>query len=366
MRRGWLAGVSALVLVGALGAQTAAVPGKSVWRPGPPVVRVRVLNFSSVKPVMGLPLRGSLPRAYCANDGTAFVRMQREDGGEGMRDLFSVTSDGGVRRLLRTVPKDLPKITEHDFFVGEQRLVTLLEAAKREDDGGRGRDAEYFLSLIDHDGDGGNVIDLALRFKPLKVAQYASGDLLMLGWDEGNQLPVMAMLKDDGTVRRFVELEVRRPGEKSVAQERVTAKDLQGAAFVPFGSEMLLTYPGTTKAIRALGLVGEGRMVPLRLPAGYVLKDVFAGDGRGPLVVRVVAVASEAKGKDAEVVRERMFEVNSYNGQMMRELMTEKPTIAEVACAPRGGVTAMFYDTVAGTQSSAEAGTQLVVGTAMR
>jgi hypothetical protein len=306
------------------------------------------------------------------------------------QELYSISTAGGVMHLLRKLPIDYTNVLVRDFFAGDQQLVTLLEADQRDD----GTDAsprvrDYFLSLEDQVGDSSNLVRLDIRFKPVKVARFASGDVMVLGWDEGNLLPMLAMVKGDGTAGRFVDLDAVRPtvprdahgnpARSEAAAQLATVESLQGATFVAFGSEVLLTWSETTKPIVALSLSGEARMIPVGIPAGYVLNDVLVSSGgRGTLVLRVKEADVRTQPKADEAAKPpkmKLMEFDASHGSFIRTITFDKPLVSDVTCAPNFSLVAMFYDTIADADSAAangtagaatSAATQLVVATARR
>ncbi len=338
------------------------------------------IRFSNEKAVLGLPLGSSRSRPHCATDGITFFDLSPDAATQGSSPapvLYSISPDGAVKQLLRKLPVGFSSVSVRDFYAGENGLATLLEADQRADgtDPAPPRETDYFLSLSDEVGDLSSLVQLQLRFKPLKVARFGSGDSLVLGWDEGNLLPVLALLKDDGTIHRFIDFDERRVdvhGEE-VPRERVTLDALQGAVFVAYGSEVLLTYPGTTKAVRVLSAVAESRTIPIALPAGYVLRDVLPSSGRWTLVLRVRPTEDSdksAKGSESSSdAKVRMFEMDSTHGNQIREFsFADKPTVAEVTCAANSALTALFYDTIAGAANAGatDGQKQLVVATTRR
>jgi hypothetical protein len=354
------------------------------------VVRERTIaaRFSREKPVLGLPLGSSIARAHCSTDGTAFYDVATTDSLAGQR-LYGITPDGEVKHLLRKLPIDYTHILVRDFFVGDKQLVTLLEADKRDKDTDPSpqRGTDYFLSLEDEAGDQSDLVPMSVRFKPVKVARFASGDVMVLGWDEGNLLPVLAMVKGDGTPGRFVDLDAVRPGAprdangnpagSEAAMQLATLESLQGATFVAYGSEILLTWPGTTKPIVALNYSGEARMIPITIPSGYVLNDVLVSSGgRGTLVVRVKEADVRTKPvADEAAARPRMklIEDDAVHGSFIRTITFDKPQVSDLA---NSSLTAVFLDTVpdasqpaangGATDAAAGVPTQLVVATARR
>jgi hypothetical protein len=270
---------------------------------------------------------------------------------------------GEVKQLLRKLPTDFTDVSVKDFFAGENTLVTLLEAERWESGEPNPREVSYFLSKSDHVGDLSSLVQMDVRFKPLRVATLGPGDdVLVLGWDMANQLPLLAVMKDDGTVRRFIDLDQRRSyGIRGVAKESaapvsagMTQESLQGAVFVPWGDELLITYPGTTRPLLFLTAAGDLRSLSLALPGGFVLRDVLVGVSRGGLIARAQAMP-EAKPKDGgekQAPPPRLFEFDTSNGKLLREFFFDKPQVADVTCAAKSSLTAIFYDPLATSDSS--------------
>jgi hypothetical protein len=345
----------------------------------PPSVKVKLtgaagwpqktVRFSDTKPVMGMPVDGSKSKFRCSADGTTF--FDPSSASAAATGIYGVSPAGETKRVMRKLPLQFSSVSVLDFFAGERMLVTLLEADKgdQRDDTAPPRERDYFLSISDEAGDLSDLLPLDVRFKPLKVARFGTGDFLVLGWDEANLLPELALVKDDGTVRRFLEMEKTRPG-MAAPSTHAALEDLQGAAFVTYGSEVMLTYPGTAKAIRVMSESGVARTIPIALPAGYVLHDVLVSGARWNLVVRAQTTEkdSDKLGKDDEAKEplRRLFEMSSYNGVLLREFVFDKPSVSEVTCAVNSSLTAIFYGAVAGAEQSEVSGTQLVVSTIRR
>jgi len=384
----------------ALGCLVALAASQGLAQSAPPAAKARgaavswvqkKIKFSEGKPVLGLPADGARSHPHCSNDGTMFFDVYTHDPASlGAPMLYSVSPSGEVKHLPQKLPVDFTSMSVVDFFAGDHRLVTLLRA-ERDQDGptpGPPRDLRYFLSLSDYDGDGADLLSLDLKFRPLKIAMFGSGEFIVLGWDEANQLPVMAALKEDGEVRRFIDLDNRRPtlpyGNfdslkelEASAQAHVNLEMLEHAAFVPFGPQVLLTYPGTARFIRVLSPVGEDRAIPLQLPSGFVLHDVLVSGVRYTLVLRAEQPEDPQNprgGRPDE--RQKLFEVDSNHGTLLREFLFERPHMGELTCSPSSKLLAVFEDTVANVvqegsapsekAAATDSATQLVIATAPR
>jgi hypothetical protein len=325
----------------------------------------KTIVFSDEKPILGVPQWNGRTLEHCSGDGTIFVDLYPEASSPNSTDLpqiFRVASDGTAIGVRRKTSLDFTGFSSRDFFVTQHSIVTLLKAIKRDDDADRpsARDIHYFLSTSDYDGGSANLVPLDLRFAPLKIAKFGSGDYIVLGWDEGNLLPLIVLLKEDGTIRRFIDIDDGRhsdlytnngplKGEESSAAAQSNLAVLQRAQFVPYGSQVLLTYPGTARSIRVLSVEGEDRSIPIQMPAGFVLHDVLASGGSHPLVVRVQSVDSSGQSASegtSATPTQRLFEFDPSHGTLIRELLFNKPHIDEVLCAPASELTSIFLDII--------------------
>jgi len=355
---GWFA-----VCVAATGISGQAVPRAAASRD-------RAITFLNAQPVLGMPLEGTRQFGVCSSDGTTYFDASDTTGTTRVLDLYSVSTSGEVRRLQRRVPLEFSNVFKKDFFPAESSLVTLIEAQKRDDRDGRPRETQYYLAVSGHDGDGSQALALDLKFKPLKVAQFGSGEYLVLGWEEANELEELAVLKTDGTVRRFIDLDQPQAGPAPAARVRETLDSLAGAAFVPFGSQVLLTFPGTVKPIWVVSDTGSRGAIQLEFPAGYLLHDVLSGSDYRTTVARVQErVEAESSGQDeAAPPRQRVFEFVTQTGKRLREFTFDNVPVSAVTCAAKNSLGAVFEQPVGDSDGKAwlDGAKQLVVATVRR
>jgi hypothetical protein len=339
-------------------------------QPPTPVLRQRAITFSNTKPVLGLPSDVTHVSGLCSSDGLTY--FDTFSNASLPRDIYTISTTAEVKHLLRKLPAGFTHVSAKGFYPSDHALVTLLEADKRDDSDSQPREIESFLSTSNHDGGLSDLLALDFHFKPLKIAAFASGDFLILGWDSANELPVLAMLNEDGTIRRFIDLdEMQRPeGSATRSMDLISA-----AAFVPFGDDILLTFPGTTHPLRLLRATGQDRSIALSIPAGFVLHDVLGSDGRYTLVARVEAMPSAEQTKTpAPPPEQRLLEFPASGGRPLQEFTFDKVPIAAVTCAARSSLTAVYLETK-GTPAKGsdpdkipppEQPTQLVIGTIRR
>jgi hypothetical protein len=385
----WLLGALVVAPAVAQGSSQAAAALKL------PLWRQKTVNFSGGKPLLGLP-EGNMGLAHCSPEGTTFLDFYTETKTHEAPELYSVSPSGEVKHLLRTLPKDSTSISVRDFFAAEHTLVTLIKVEKRDDPNSEDSRVEtsYFLSLSDHDGDAGKLLELDLKFRPLKIAMLQSEEFIVLGWDDNNLVPVLALLKEDGTLRRFIDLDNRKYDVARELHESYTSlkeaasapatkavlRSLESAKFVPYGSQVLMTQPGTALPVVVLSALGEESSVPLHLPAGFLLHDLLVADAHSSWVVRAQAAEDFQKFATDHVVenpRQRVFEVSSTNGSLIREFIFDKPHPLTLTCAAHYKLSAIFNEPIpdasrtgadAGDKGTkaAEPATQLVISTISR
>ena len=229
-----------LLTISLLAAACCSVAAQAQAKRSPP--RPRAISFVSPTPVLGLPADVTRTTGVCSADGLIF--FDTSAGTETPIDLYTVSTTAEVKHLRRKLPDSYTALTVMSFYPGDHTLVTLLKAEKRDDAKATPTVTDYFLSLSDHDGDGADLLELRLPFKPLSIAGFGSGDFLVVGWEPANQLPVMAVLRPDGTIRRFMDL---GDLQRSDAKPANNLELLNSAAFVPSGNNVLLTFPKTTR-----------------------------------------------------------------------------------------------------------------------
>ena len=261
-----------------------------------------------------------------------------------------------MKSELRTLPVEFNDLSVRDFFVSEQHVVTLLRATKRDDQGVQ--DTRYFLSKLDTQGDFKDLVQVEGHFRPVKIAVFDDGEVMVLGWDEANLLPMLAVLKDSGAIRYFLDVEDRK-GKGAFDRGSVNAEMLEDAAFVAYGKNVLLTFPGTVKPALVMDVTGVIRTIPLGIPAGYILHDVLYSGTGATLVVRVQAKKEGEKPglyDEAQDPQRRLFEMTS-SGALLRELVPDKPKVSEVTCAAHQSLTAVFVGSVLDSDQAAATAT---------
>jgi hypothetical protein len=125
-----------------------------------------------------------------------------------------------------------------------------------------------------------------------------------------------------------------------------------------------------------LGLPQENdRSVTYCSDAGTTFVDLYgASSDSGLLAIPELFSISATAGEVNP--QQRLFEVNSHNGSLLKEFLFDKPRLDAVKCASASRLTAIFYDTIADAvhpvaastdqAKTTESATQLVIATAPR
>ena len=335
-----------------------------VAKPAPDSGHVKEIRFRDGKPVLGLSMV-SLDHATvnCAPNGLVYLSSNPNGASSSSPDLldsqsvYSVSLDGETKTLLwKRPPAEFDDVKLLDLFATADKLVSLFAAAKT--NSGNRPDTSYFLSITGQDNDGSKLLSLDVKFRPLKIAMFASGELLLLGWDRGNEIPVLALLKDDGSLRRFVDLDNRTAvsgldpflGKGMAGRPSGEAlQALENARFTAFGGDVILGQEGGTAPLHHLDPFGGDSRIPIQYPGGFVLHDVLASDVPWTVVLRL-----EPKGDQREWAKSRdtkgqeLFEFNARYGTLVSTLKFDKPEARDVTCAPGRNLAAIFRQAVPG------------------
>jgi hypothetical protein len=381
------------IKIAAVGLSVLATVAASAQR-APSGIPRKPVPFISRKPVLGLPItKATQIKTYCSDSGAHFVDVYpaTADLAEGLPNLYSVsTSSGGVQLVPRLMPHESGTASESmrtesdilDFFVAEHTLVTLVEfsvADANADKVAKDAGSRYYLSVSDLDGSSAKLVPLDIRFKPMKVALFGAGDYLLLGWDSINLQPLLAFIKEDGSVRRFVDFgkDQRQNAETYISQQEAQQsartqselKALEHSVLVPFGRKVLLTYPGTTRAVRMLDDRGEDDSIPIGYPAGLLLHDAIVSGGGYQLVLRLQEApkpapsgpsgdGQPAEPKTAERPQEYIFSFamsGSNAGAALEEYLPSPAKPEEIVCGAGHHLSAIFWDTLPDASAAAPA-----------
>jgi hypothetical protein len=297
---------------------------------------------------------------HCSSDGTLYFDGLHNPATEPISQLYSVSSQGEGTHIARILPTDYKRTLVLDLFAGQHSLATLIEASQPLSNvNGDLPMIAYYLSTSDRDGDRRNLTQLKLTFQPKKIAVLESGRFLVLGLDSVNRIPVLAMLETDGTFLRRLDINsldyehssdlataYAKPADKNDPGTRLLSTQLSAAAFVPWGSKILLLQAGSRLPLHVFGNGGEEKTIPLALPPGFLLQYILASEEGPVLFVRTQSADEFKKFTEAGMIvnpTQQVLEFAVDTGKPIRSFQIKGAQPADIACASNGKFTALYY-----------------------
>jgi hypothetical protein len=310
------------------------------------------ISFEPKEPVAGIDAPPAFKLPFeCTTDGTAFITTLPVGG---LRQppryapppllLVSVSLSGQAHTFPIDQPtQQLHNVREIDHYASDSAVVFLIEAAREDkpikrtytkSDGtsgeysDNGAERHMFLLFFDRDGNFKKTSELDVGFKALHVGVFPSGTLLALGYDREDHSTKLAMVKEDGTLFRSVQVE-----KGDVPDSMLGAKDGSGkgpaayvaqAEFAPFGHSIILVQNRSAFPLLEVSESGATRAIHPQLPKGLSLESVIASDHN--LFARVTG------SKQGSI-----YEIDPQSGAVTRqfELRSDEDS-ASVACIHDG------------------------------
>ena len=204
------------------------------------------------------------------------------------------------------------------------------------DSGGRRESAKDrperhdYLVVFDREGNYQKKTQLDSALRITHVSPFSSGSFLAYGYDVVDRGPKLAMLKDDGSLLKFLEIP-RGDAPESVAQTKDgsgkgPAAYLAPAQFVPQGQYIYFLQADSDYPILRVSVGGAIESIRPKLPDGARIAALIPSDENLYAIVH----SAEASGKPME---ESILELNPQDGTVLRQLRVGKDESAfEVAC----------------------------------
>lgn len=310
------------------------------------------ISFQRKEPVTGINASPALKLPFeCTTDGTAFITMLPA-GGLMQPPLYvppplllvSISLSGQTHTFPIDQPTEqLYNTREIDHYASDSAVVFLVEAAREnkpikrtytKSDGtsgeysDNGAERHMFLLFFDRDGSYKRTSELDIGFRAVHVGVFPSGTLLAFGYDRKDHSTKLAMVKEDGTLLRPLQI-----GKGDAPESMFGTKDASGkgpaayvapAEFVPFVHSIILVQ---NKSAFPLLVVSEGgaiRAIHPRLPKGVVLNSVIVSDH--DLFARVTGSEQGS-----------IFEIDPQSGAVMRQFELGGGQVpAAIACLHDG------------------------------
>jgi hypothetical protein len=364
-------------------AQSSAVPARQAGMASQPKLPNRTLDLTHVESLPGLP--ASTPGSeICSSDGTTFAEIYAVGKPETawFPEIYSISDQREIKKLSFPTPTGYKYVLLQSFFPSEHQLVALIQADQptTSDGSPQQKGLVSFLSTMDRDGDRKSIVKLDLPFEPAKAAILESGEFLIFGSDRANFNPVLALVHEDGSLDRMLDLDTRPYGlsedlgkiygrkatdSNTFALQRLTQGSLSAAQFVPWGSEILLLQPGSKLPVYRINQAGLQGAVTIKFPDGFLLDSILGSSEKDSWAVLTKDPSSFQKMAKDHVVEnptQHLFEVNPHTGEVIDQLSVKGPHPGEVSCAANGKVSGIYY----GSPLQANAHEQLTYASAPR
>lgn len=334
------------------------------------------LNLADGKPLIGFPSAAVIGSpTVCSTSGDIFVEVYAnvKMPMNVFPDLYRITSAGDVKRIDQPKPTDYEHLFLRSAFAGEHAIVSLIQVSgkKTSSVSDKPNIPGYFLSITDFDGGSAKLIELDLKFQPLRIAVLPSGKFIVLGLDSANLVPALVLLNDDGTFLKSVDLdnskydnsqELRNTynannSDTQLAKRKQISGVLNAASFAPYGSKVLLVEAGSTLPIRILGDGGEENTVSIPLPSGFLIQNVLGSNQSTTWIVRAQKLESYQKMEKEHIVmnpEQRLFEVNPETKKVARILDTKGAPPTMVSCAANAKLSAIYNDPPEGSSADVD------------
>lgn len=322
----------------------------------PPLFRI---SFERGETVPGISATPAIKMPWeCTSDGTIFVSfVGAVPAGAGFPGLppmllasVSPTGHGQIFRL-----DDVPQLyisREVDHYASDSDVVFLVEAAKEKNSAretssvGAGpkeftkNNPEQHLYLVSfaRDGQYRRTIALDDLFRIQHLGVFPSGTFLVFGFDRKDHSPKLAMLRDDGTLIKFLEISKGDTPESMLsAQGAPHPGVIAPSELVPEGRSLLVVQNNSTFPLLEVTEGGAIREIHPQLPKGEVLDSVIPADRNLYVIARPETDLKES----AEVI----YELSPEDGTVLRQLQLsdERRASESVACVHEGKFLSIDY-----------------------
>jgi hypothetical protein len=290
----------------ALGQSTKIVTQADVTsKPSPPARPVYRITFKQSAPVSGVGAVPAMKLPFnCTSDGTVFFDMVPPIGVVGQAHtlpsrfpsllLLSVSLAGEARSFPLDQVPDLYDLSRIDSFGSDSGVIFLVRAAaedkkeKRVYTSADGTQQESTVNVADHynyivafdrKGNYQTKVKLETPFEVTRVGVFPSGAFLAYGYETTDKAPKLALLKDDGSLLKFLGIPRGDAPDSAIQTVDGTAKG--PLAPVQFSGQGALIYVVQNKSKFPLLEVNEAgaiRAINPTLPEGARINMLIPSD----------------------------------------------------------------------------------------
>lgn len=352
------------LLIGPIPLSTTAWRGSSLQssdRPPDPTPLYRI-SFKRGDAIAGVNSTSVVRLPFkCTSDGTIFVTFA---GGvpanSGLLpplspplEFVSITlPDRGQAFPLDQVP-ELFVSREIDHYPSDSEVVFLVLASRENKPekrtvrwGKEGEKREYtvnaaqqhpYIVSFTRDGKYKRTVEIDEAFRIQNIGVFPSGILLAFGFDKSDDSPKLAMLKEDGTLLKFLEIPkgdapVSMVGGNDSPDRGVIAQ----SELVPEGRSILIVQNKTTFPILEVSEGGAIRAIYPKLVKGERIEAAIPADRSLYVIVGPETIERGSAGV--------IYEINTEDGSLMKrfELASDRMP-SDVACIREGKFLSLDY-----------------------
>lgn len=326
---------------------SASVLGQAVVRETEPSALYQI-DFQPGDPIPGI---GAMPAVRlpleCTEDGTMFISMVQPLGnGAPPRNLApysvsllltSISRSGEAHSFPLDQVPDLYDIVQISDYVSDSKVIFLLSAAhgsKQAPAIAGGNDVKtpversFYAVMFDRQGNYEKTVEVDSTLHVSLLGLFPSGTFLVYGADRTDHTPKLAMLKDDGTILKFLEVPKDGAPESAIGPKNLGGKGpavyFAPAQFAGQGPIIYLLQNRTSFPLLEIDEAGAIRVIKPKLLPGTQIETLVPSDRN--LYIRMKDVRDGA-----------IYELNPQDGSILRRFRVGKnESGADVACVHEG------------------------------
>ena len=224
---------------------------------------------------------------------------------------------------LDQVP-DLYDIVQNSDYASDSKVVFLLSAAHGSKppeaaagDGAAKSPVErhFYIVRFDRQGNYEKTIQVDDTFHMHHLGLFPSGTFLAYGADRGNHAPKLAMLKDDGTLSKFLDIPEGDAPESAIGTKDASGKGpavfVAPVQFAGQGHFFYLLQNKTNFPLLEINEAGAIRAIKPKLPSGMQIETLVPSDEN--IYVRTKDISAGA-----------IYELNPQDGSILRRFRVGK------------------------------------------
>lgn len=304
------------------------------------------ISFQQGSPVMGVGSVLAMRLPFdCTSDGTVFITIVQPMG-VGSRPsnlaqfapamlLTSITTSGEAHSFALDQVPDLYDISDLGHFIADTNVTFLLRAAHgnlgtanaAQDATGASHaspDHHAYAVVFARDGSYQKTIQLGDDFRVTQLGMFPTGNYLVYGYDKDDHLAKLAMLKDDGTVLKYLQVPKDDIPQSALGTLNGRGKGpalyLAPMQFVGRDHSIYILQNKTDFPLLEVSESGEIHEIHPKLPKGEQTQMLIPSDDN---LYALVAGAD----------KQSIYELDAETGALVRRLQVNGPQSGtDIAC----------------------------------